>query len=269
MKTILFLFTTSFLLSLAQIAYSQSIPSYWINFYESEKFYFVRNKPAEKVTIHKTYLFNSGEFYELKQVFKYPSPNRIEGKTFKNGNLESRFAYEFDDQGRVIKNEVSHHVSAVGMQDMVYTHEYSGNNRICSRHYTGKGQLLRIVHFRYDSLRRMTKMVISDPDNFLISYETADYGDKTYIHRVYNSRADLVLEEEIPCNIKVAGTQKNNYGDYTKIVWPSSGNGESADHLEYKYDDFGNWYDLIYMQKSGDGEITDHYNVKRKIKYKK
>lgn len=242
---------------------SQSIPSYWMNLYELENYYELKQSKAKKIIAH----YRSDESHNAKWVYNILEDHRIMGELIKNGQQRSRFIYHLDSLGRRVKHIIDFKNNLWGWQKEIYVFEYAEGKKVSEKHHNGKGDLMRTAIFEYDDKGRPIKLSVYNSNSHLESFETAKYEDMQYIYKVFDSDERLVLSETRYYNMDVSSAEKNINGDYTKLMWPTSKAGSKVHHeFEYVYDAIGNWIKRTWTIVAN-GEKRSRSIVKRKIKY--
>lgn len=266
-----FLFTVGFLLAFCISATSQSIPSYWMNIYPLENYYELRNQKAVSIDVEKTGYYASGEMYKEKWIYNFIEPNRVIGELFLNGELKTKFTYIFDNSNQRVKNEFNTKYPALGWKHESIVFEYSAEgNKIAEKRFDGNDQLIGSAMFRYDSLNHLVRITNNDPAGNILSFETADYdyNKSVYLYKVFDSTGSLVSHKLNYCNIDSTSNIRNNLGDHTKVVWPTSSPDKEVYHeFAYKYDAYGNWTHRVWFVITN-GKKEKRSIVKRKIKYR-
>jgi hypothetical protein len=263
--------TISLLLTLITSATGQSIPSYWMNIYALEDYYNVRNQEAVKIDVQKTGFYSSGEMYKEKWLYNFSVPNNVDGELFMDGELKTKFTFISDNSNRRVKNVLQTNFPLLGWKKESVVFEYSAeSNKSFEKRYDGSDQLVSVAEFWYDSLNHLARINQYDPNGHLLCYETAnfDYSKFNYLYTVFDSSGSLISQKLNYCNIYSFSNIKNSFGDYTKVVWPTSPPEKKVYHeFSYKYDEHGNWTERVWFVVTN-GEKEKRSIVKRKIKYK-
>lgn len=222
----------------------QSIPSFWAHLYSVENYHKIREGSAKKITAVKTWYEVGQVKNKEKWIYTPLSSNKVQGKFYRNNELETKFAYEFDNQDRKIKSEINTKIPSVGWQKHIYEVKYSNGNKILEKHYDGKKKLIRTVKFEYDSAQHPVKVTIETLQGQIKSFETADYDYRqhAYIYKVFDEEGRKVLEQTNFCNTKTDINKKNDAGDLVKFTAPTLRPAYNGYYeLNYTYDVRGNW----------------------------
>lgn len=263
--------TISLLLTLITSATGQSIPSYWLNLYALEDYYNIRNQNAVKIDVQKTGYYSSGEMYKEKWLYNFWEPNKVDGELFMNGELKTKFTFISNNSNRRVKNVLQTNFPLLGWKQESVIFEYSAEgNKSFEKRYDGSDQLVSVAEFWYDSLNHLVRINQYDPNGYLLSYETADYdySKSSYQYKVFDSGGNIISQEFKYCNVSAFFNIKNSFGDYVKVIWPTSSPEKKVYHeFTYKYDAYGNWTERVWFVVTN-GEKEKRSMVKRKIKYK-
>ena len=106
---------------------------------------------------------------------KYPVPDKIEMYT-SSGTLESYVEYEFDTQGRPVR-EVYREVDGSIWKYVEYG--YSGGFLVEERHYKGNKTLSRTVSYEYDGDGNVAVVVYSGPGGVIQDRKTKFYTTRS------------------------------------------------------------------------------------------
>lgn len=253
-------FTFLFCLNLVQ---GQSIPSYWMNIYQLENYYETDSGDIKSIKINKvTYL--KIESYKSKWVYKFPKENIVKGRFFNKGELKSEFTYTLDSLNRKVKIEMKSKTPLVGWEKTKSEFLYKKNKRIMEKHFDSTSNLIRIGNYEYDSLGYLVQLTLNS------GYETAIYyhEESSYIYRIFNNQKELISEKILFANKSKDQNKKNEFGDLTRLLWPTANPDYKVFHVfEYQYDKKGNWIKRKrFMEKNGRKRLLS--KVVRKIKYR-
>lgn len=249
--------------------FSQSIPSFWMNIYDLEDLYLLKSDNVKQIVANKTGYYASGTTYEEKWIYNFVDSFKIVGQFHKDGELRSRFEYEFDKSGKIVRKSLAYKRPLQGWQSRIIKYEYESDILIFEKNYSKDLQLIDYAQYEYDSDSKLVKLTIFDASDRIKSYETAEYNDleKTFIYKVFDSRGTVKLKKTEFLNLDKSANQLNEYGDLVLFKWPRSKSDTNVLHsLEYKYDAEGNWIKRKWIILDGK-QKSKRSIVRRKISY--
>jgi len=248
------------------IAFSQSIPSYWMNIYGLDKLYLKRNENVKQMIVNVTGFYSSGSNYEEKWIFNFQDSGKIIGQKFMDGQLVSNFEYEFDTLGNIIQEINNSKLPLRGWNTLIIQKEFHDGHLILEKHLDGEKKLSDFVRFDYDASGKPIKLSLNNSLGQLMSYETAEYNMETltYDYKVFNSKGELISHQKNYCDPDTSANRKNDYHDYIIVKWPGTNpDTKILHHFEYEYDSFGNWTKRKWLIAEG------KKNTKRSITTRK
>ncbi|GLR18660.1 hypothetical protein GCM10007940_32760 [Portibacter lacus] len=235
-----------------------------MNYYQLDNLYEIHNGEIDQIVVTSKEFYSSGKSYKSKWIFNFLNPNLCKGEYYNNGDLQTYFTYTLNSNNQKVKISTKEKLVFGGWQVEKKEFEYLNGRRIAERHLNSQDQLIREAKYIYDSSNYLIKLSINE------AYETAkyDHSNQTYVYQVFDNSNSQILNQINFANISKRENEKNEFGDLTKVKWPTSDPKKNVFHtLEYKYDQNGNW--IIrkrYIEINGSKTIKS--KMKRKIKYK-
>jgi hypothetical protein len=264
------IFYTILFSTIFQNQYAQSIPSHWMNIYPLQNYFVIKSDSVDNMVVDVKEYYSSGELHTTKWSYSLLNQHLIMGIFSKNDIAESRFQYVTDTLDRLISSKINFKSPLGGWYKEGYEFEYIGNKRVSEKHFSDT-TFLRFVQYTYDEKDYLTKIALINPQNILVSYETAEYSKdrKSYTYEIFNDKDGSISKTINYSNLDVNAIKLNAYNDIVEFVVPTSNpQNKTICNVEYKYDKYFNWVEKkIYLISEGKRKIQTV--AKRKIKYKK
>lgn len=264
-----------FLLFITTFGHSQhqeSEPTFYTEILERvafEDFYNVKfGDPLKVVAFDTTYTKYSEPSFK-KTIYSFKNRKDLIVKKYKNDELVGDEILELDSINRILNYKGNLKYEGEKWYETNVKYKYTSRLKIKEKiNDSGETYLRYIVE--YDSLKMPLKIehIIVDSESSKLQAIDYDYPNRKFILMDFNYNGQLVNELKGNFNSDFI-IEKNEQGDVTKMYWVLGDMNEPyIHHMEYTYDEKGNWIRIIKNILGPDGTVEPFHRTYRKIEYK-
>lgn len=268
-KIIIIIFLSSF----CSIKAQEQEPDFYSEIYEKylpRNNYVVKNGKLISIEVNDTILLRNSEKWIEHNIYTFEKPNEILVKKYRNDSLAKDEKYNLDSKSRIIKYEGNIKYSKGEWYVTRLNFSYETNKKITEK-INRFGQIYMRYEVNYDSLKNPTRIkstIVGGPNSSRLENINYDYKNRIFVRSEFDFDGNIRNEEEGFINTDYI-IDRNEYNDIIKMYWVISNKKDKIIyHIDYEYDDFGNWIKIIKSYSEGEEPKKVYSKTYRKIKYK-